>query len=274
MATLQLDDGTLWYEETGPADANPLVFVHGGWLNGDCWHEQVERFAPEYRVVTMDLRGHGRTGETDRSRYTVDLFTDDLERLLAHLDLERPILGGISLGSMVVQTYLARGGDTTGAVLAGPVRSMTPLEIPSIAKPYLSPVPAVAATLTMAGPVATFRSLLSALSASIGSPWLSLDESVRERAIEDVRGMSRSEFRKVFAALYRFDPPSLSGVDVPALVVYGDGENPQLKRQGRHLAETLDGAVRSIPDAAHLVNQDNPAAFNETLADFLGAIGR
>ncbi len=98
-----------------------LVFVHGGWLNGRTWRSQVEHFADEYRIVTVDVRGHGYTGSTDPKRYSVELFADDLEAVCAELDLERPIFCGLSLGSMVVQEYLARHPDR--ATGDPPVRS-------------------------------------------------------------------------------------------------------------------------------------------------------
>ncbi|MFC6988538.1 alpha/beta fold hydrolase [Haloplanus sp. GCM10025708] len=91
----------------------------------------MDRFAEDFRVVTFDVRGHGRTGVTDRRRYSIDLFAADLRRLLAHLELDRPLLCGLSLGSMVVQSYLDRHPeDARGAILAGPVRSMPPVELP------------------------------------------------------------------------------------------------------------------------------------------------
>ncbi|WP_423751776.1 alpha/beta fold hydrolase [Salinirarus marinus] len=91
--------------------------------------------------------------------------------------------------------------------------------------------------------------------------------------MDAVADVPNAEFRKIFRALYRFDPPDLSHVSTPALVVYGDRESPALKRQGVHLASAIPNARRaSIPDAAHLVNQDAPAAFNDAVADFLAGV--
>ncbi|MFC6718194.1 alpha/beta fold hydrolase [Natrialbaceae archaeon GCM10025810] len=273
MATLELDDGSLWYETTGDEDAPPLVFIHGGWMHGEAWRPQVDRFADEYRIVTLDVRGHGETGPTDRDRYSVDLFADDLERLLEHLEIDRPILCGLSLGSMIAQTYLDRHPDgTAGAVLGGAVRSLPPIDVPSGVKPFVSPMPALAATLSLTGPEATFRSMLGSIRASHGGPWLSVDPEVREAAIEDVGEMSAAEFRKIFGALYRYDPPDLSHVSTPTLVLYGDREYPLVKRQGQQVASFLDGTVVPVPKAGHLVNEDNPTAFNEASSRFLAGL--
>ena len=106
MATLAVEDGTLWYDNHG--EGRPLVFLHGAWMSADAWEPQVERFGDEYRVIRLDLRGHGRSGTTDRRRYSVDLFVDDLEALLDHLDVEDPIICGLSLGNLITQAYLDR----------------------------------------------------------------------------------------------------------------------------------------------------------------------
>ncbi|RQG99645.1 alpha/beta fold hydrolase [Natrarchaeobius oligotrophus] len=272
MTALALEDAHLWYETAG--EGRSLVFVHGGWLDGTAWQPQVERFAREYRVVTLDVRGHGRTGATDRGRYSIELFTDDLEALCAHLGLERPILCGLSLGSMVVQEFCARHPDrAAGAILAGALRSMPPVDLPPGAKPFLSPTPALSASLSVAGPRATFRSLLGAVRATTGRRWLSVDPSVRASAMNAVGDVPRSEFRKVFDALYRYDPPALDGVTTPTLVIHGDHETPLVDSQGAEIARAVDDGRRLVlENAGHLVNQDRPGAFNDASATFLESL--
>ena len=273
MAELPIDDGTLWYERTG--EGPPLVFVHGGWMNGQAWQPQVEHFADDYQVITLDVRGHGRTGPTDASRYTIDLFTDDLERLLSHLEIEQPTLCGLSLGSMVVQEYLHRHPDRAmGAVLAGAVRSMPPVDLPSGVKPFLSPTPALTTTLSLTGPRTTFRSMLLSIQGTTGEQWLSVDPAVRTQALEAVDDVSRSEFRKIFGALFRYEPPELTGVSTPTLVVHGEQEAPLVKGQGEAIvSEVDDGQLFTFEDAGHLVNQDRPLAFNDATGAFLERIG-
>ena len=273
MPALELEDGTLWYDERGTG--RPLVFLHGAWMDGDAWEHQLGHFAPAYRVVSPDLRGHGRTGATAPRRYSVELFADDLEALLADLEGEAPILCGLSLGSMVVQEYLARHPDApAAAVLGGPVRSMPPVELPRAMKALARPTAGIAASLSLGGPTATFRSMLQAIRAATGGPWIAADPAVRSRAIEAAGEVSRSEFRKIFRALYRFDPPDLSHVGTPTLAVYGTDESSLVKRQGHRIVDSVDrGAVQSIPDAAHLVNLDRPEAFNATIEGFLEDVG-
>ncbi|APX98121.1 alpha/beta fold hydrolase [Natronorubrum daqingense] len=268
MAELALEDGHLWYELQGTG--RPLVFIHGGWSNARAWAPQVDRFADEYQILTLDVRGHGNTGATDSERYSIERFTDDLERLLNDLDLEQPVLCGLSLGSMVVQEFLNRHpNDVAGAILAGAVRSMPPLEVPNSTKALFSPTPAIAASVALSGSTATFRSMCGSIRAATGGDWLSVNPEIRRDAIAAVDDIDEAEFRKIFDALYRYNPPDLS-VDTPTLVVHGGSEAPLVKRQGRRLVAGLPRGERvEIPDSGHLVNQDRPAAFNTTCATFL-----
>lgn len=269
MPTLALDDVDLRYDVTG--EGPPLVFLHGGWMNGEAWQSQVARFTPEYRVVTVDLRGHGATGGTGERRYSIELFTDDVEALLSHLDVERPHLCGLSLGGMVVQEYLDRHpNQPRSATIAGPVQSMPPVDIPRNLKPFVSPMPWIAASASFAGPTATFQSLLASVRPINGGPWLSVDPAVQSWATDAVGDIENGEFRKIFRALYDYEPPELSHVSLPTLVVYGDHEVPLVKHQGHQIATAVtDGSVLEIPTAGHLVNQDNPDAFNSALTEFL-----
>jgi pimeloyl-ACP methyl ester carboxylesterase len=272
MPTLELDSTTLWYDVTGSGP--PLVFVHGGWSHARAWQPQIDYFADGYRVITLDVRGHGRTGGGDGGRYSINLFADDLEEVFDHVDVDRPLLVGLSLGAMVVQAYLARHPDrATGAVLAGPARSMPPVDLPRRLKPFVSPLPALASMLSVGGSEATFRWLLASSRATTGGPWLAVDPAVRARAIDTGGDVPPAEFRKIFAALYRFDPPDLGHVSTPVRVIYGDHESPLVKHQAGQILSALPrGSLTEIPDAGHLVNLDQPHVFNATCAEFLTAL--
>ena len=97
--------------ETGPADARPLVFVHGYSQCHLSWTEQFEGpLAEEYRLVGVDLRGHG---ESEKPREGYDdgrYWAADLAAVFETLDLTDAVLVGWSYGSLVVLDYLAAHG--------------------------------------------------------------------------------------------------------------------------------------------------------------------
>lgn len=272
MSTLSVSGGEIHYDDRG--DGQPIVFLHGGWLDGTFWSRQVEQFASDYRTIVPDLRGHGRTGATDVRRYSVDLFVDDLLALYEELSLEEPIVCGLSLGSMVASAYAARRpAELAGLALAGPVRSVPP-GMPDSVKPFAPVGPSISASTATYGSEGTFRMLATAVNSTTGAcaPWLARDPAAREEAFAAAGRVSRREFRKVFGALYRYDAPSLSPLaetDVSTLVLHGDGEASPVKRQAREIADEADGELVEVSDAAHLLNRDAPAAFNRHLESLL-----
>ncbi len=87
------------FEARGKGDT-ALVFVHGWCSNADSWQHQVEPFAADYRVVTLDLGGHGQSGR-NRKTWTVAGFAGDVEAVIKKLGLERVVLVGHSMGGPV-----------------------------------------------------------------------------------------------------------------------------------------------------------------------------
>lgn len=268
MTTTDTTPIGLAYDDDGSGP--PIVFLHGGWLSAESWAGQRERFGDEHRIVAPDLRGHGRTGPSDARRYSVDLMADDLDSLLSDLGIEECVLCGLSLGSMVAQSYASRHPERVRALLlAGAVQTFPPVSMPRAMKRAFSPLPMLGTSLAVTGSGTTFRSLLSTIRPLTGGPWLARDPEVREAALETVERMSEEEFEKVFSALYRFEAPALDGLSVPARVVYGEHEAPPVKRQSKELAGALGCNTYSVAGAAHLVNQDSPNGFDRVLAGLL-----
>ncbi|HEU0115381.1 MAG TPA: alpha/beta hydrolase [Thermomicrobiales bacterium] len=98
--------------EAGNPRGRPIVFLHGTsqcWLT---WSRQLDSdLAEDYRLVAMDLRGHGRS-EKPRDGYDDSrLWADDVDAAIRALALERPVLCGWSYGPLVILDYIRHYGD-------------------------------------------------------------------------------------------------------------------------------------------------------------------
>ncbi len=99
-SVLSTDQTEISYTLYGEGET-ALVFVHCWCCDQGYWREQVETFSQEYKVVTIDLAGHGKSG-TGRNDYTLKAFGMDVATVVKHLELERVILIGHSMGGGVI----------------------------------------------------------------------------------------------------------------------------------------------------------------------------
>ena len=96
MKEIKRDNSIINYNITGNGDTT-LLFVHGSYIDQSYWEKQVNYFSPNYKVVTFDLPGHGKSG-TERKHRTTQGFAEDVIAVIKELDLKNLILIGHSLG--------------------------------------------------------------------------------------------------------------------------------------------------------------------------------
>lgn len=99
MKILKLENCDLYYQETGNGD--PVVLVHGMGSDHTAWGGLVTLLQTNYRVLAVDLRGHGCSCKTS-GPYSLDLFATDLLKLLELLDIGKAHFLGHSLGGAVL----------------------------------------------------------------------------------------------------------------------------------------------------------------------------
>lgn len=116
MALFDIGGGQLFYEQHGSGDP-PLVLVHGLACAHQDWRHQVSHFAPSYRVVSLDQRGHGQSAGYE-SGFDIGTLAADLAALIAALQLPPVLLTGHSMGCRVVlECARIAPGSVAGLVL-------------------------------------------------------------------------------------------------------------------------------------------------------------
>ena len=104
--------------ETGNLSGHPIVFIHGFsqcWL---AWTRQMHSaLADDYRLVAIDMRGHGLSDKPRDGYADSKLWADDVLGVIQALDLDQPVLCGWSYGPLVILDYLRHyGEDRIGGV--------------------------------------------------------------------------------------------------------------------------------------------------------------
>jgi pimeloyl-ACP methyl ester carboxylesterase len=112
---LQVNGTRIHYTRTGRGENPPLILVHGFSDNGLCWTPVARALEDEYDVIMPDMRGHGLSARVEPDEQ-VDMAAD-LAELIRALGLDRPIVGGHSMGAMVTYQIGVRFPELASALI-------------------------------------------------------------------------------------------------------------------------------------------------------------
>ncbi len=248
------------YWLAGPTDRPLVVFTHGATMDHRMFAAQVEAVAPQYRVLTWDVRGHGQSQPLGE-RFTVRGAVEDLRILLDKVGYEQAILVGHSMGGYISQEFLF--------LYPARVRALVAIDCPC---------------LTMKHPwLMAVGMRLSPLGFSLYPYWafkwqaargITVTPEVRDYVYEVLNRLSKQQFVPIWSAVVNCFHPELGyHISQPLLVTHGD-QDPigwgLLKQQVRAwAARDPHSRYVVIPAAGHNAHQENPAFFNKVLLEFL-----
>ena len=270
MSTFVAKAGTqIYFKDWG--SGKPVLFSHGWPLDADMWEYQMEYLSSRgFRTIAFDRRGFGRSDQP-WSGNDYNTFADDIAQLIEHLDLKDVTLVGFSMGGGDVARYIARHGSArvAGLVLLGAV---TPLfgQKPD----YPQGVPTDVFDGIKAGLlkdraqfIADFNSAFFGINkgqkVSDGVLTQTLQIALLaslKSTVDCVTAFSETDFR-----------PDMAKIDVPTLVIHGDGDQiVPFETTGKVAAEMIKGAeLKVYKDAPHGFAVTHAQALNEDLLAFL-----
>src|SRR5881394_4280473 len=114
MAWAQIGATDIHYQQSGSGP--PLLFLHGFGSCGEAWHQQADAFKDRFRVIAYDSVNHGHSSNSPTDEPEQDR-ADELEGLLNHLGIDRPILAGNSMGALTILRWASRNPDRALALI-------------------------------------------------------------------------------------------------------------------------------------------------------------
>jgi pimeloyl-ACP methyl ester carboxylesterase len=245
----------------GSRDDSPLVvFIHGAGIDHRVWAGQVEAFATHYRVLTLDLRGHGRSRPA--GDYAFGRLVDDGLALLDAVHAGRAVLIGLSMGGNVAQEMVFRDPDRFAALVCADCTCNT--LVPWLDRVSLPVFQALIGPTIHAYPR---RQLLQAIAKRT-----SLTAEGRRYVFEATGQLSNQEIVRVMQTLLAalHDEPDYR-VTIPELLVHGSddtlGNIRKVMRAWRARDPHSEAAI--IPNAGHVANLDNTEEFNRQVLGWL-----
>ena len=110
------DDGVMINYYIKGSEKKALVFVHGYSCSSEYWWPQLEYFSKNYTTIAVDLAGHGKSG-LNRKEYSMEAFGDDVKSVVEHLDLDKVVLIGHSMGGPVIVKAARSLGTKTRLII-------------------------------------------------------------------------------------------------------------------------------------------------------------
>jgi pimeloyl-ACP methyl ester carboxylesterase/lysophospholipase L1-like esterase len=251
-------DGLRIQSAVAGAGPQTVILVHGWTCDSSSWDAQVPVLATKYRVITIDLPGHGKSDSPKDGKFSMDLFARAVEAVRAEADADRAvdqvILVGHSMGAPVIRQYARR----FPAHVAGLVAVDGPLDMRGFGAGFTPP--------PMTGP--------EGLKAREGMIRGMFTPQTPQPVQKHVLAMMLAAPEATAAGAMRsILDPSLSTEDVtpmPALaIVAGTGQLPNVA-ETRKVLPAFEAT--QVAGTGHFVMMEKPEEFNRLLMAFLDRV--
>ncbi|MEU5404618.1 alpha/beta fold hydrolase [Nocardia asteroides] len=259
-------DGTrIVYRVTGPETGRPLVLLHGWAGNLRCWGAAAEELAQRYRVVAVDLRGHGYSDDPGAGYDDPKAWGADVAAVLAAEGIESgAVLLGWSYGGIVATDYLATQGSSA---VAGVIYTGAPANIgPNV--PGAAPGPAMEKAIPGVFDEAAGRAVRGFSVFGNANTGPGADKGVDAQRLFGTSLATKPSVRK--ALFYRTvdNTETLRALDVPVLVLHGTEDPVVPAANGVYIADNAPDARISLWEGAQhgLFIEDSARFFAEVSA--------
>jgi pimeloyl-ACP methyl ester carboxylesterase len=242
------DGNNIVYDVHGTSE-RALVFVHCWCCDRGYWDAQVERFSAQYRVVTIDLAGHGESGD-NREAWTMELFGEDVAAVVTDLGLKDVILVGHSMGGRVcIEAALRLPGIVKAIVGVDNFHALSAMPTASDIDNFIDPMREDFPEFTNQFVHSLFPSTAdTALVERVATDMAAAPPEVGIGAMEQIYGYDRAE------ALQEMRLP-LRSINSDAFKVDVDGN--------REVAESY--SVVTMSGVGHFLHMESPDDFNDLL---------
>lgn len=266
------DGGTVHAIEKGAG--RPLVLLHGITLRADVWAPQFHQLTDRYRVIAVDLRGHG-TSKAGTSGFGIPRLADDLATVLTALDLRGAIIVGHSMGGMTAMQFCGDHPDVLAERVDGLVFVATRAH--QVLPPYLD---RGARRLVAQGQarVDGGQALPSRATVTTQAARLAFGDRPSRRAVEIVAEMGGSmtpeSLVPSLSGLIEHDArAALKATKTPSMVIVGTRDLLTPVPSASHLAHLLpDSDLVVLRRAGHQLMQERPDELAELIDAFVARV--
>ena len=259
----------LWYEECGAG--TPIVFIHGWCMSSAVWSRQRSGLSASFRVITVDLPGHGKSTPGAAGFY-LKVCVGEIAGLCEHLDLHNALLAGWSLGSLIaLESFASIRARLAGLVLiAGTPRftqgdgfphGLSRIEVDGMTRKFQRSmqraIEGFTARMFAPGELddPSLAAMVAELLAAVPMPTAAV-------ALQALDVLVEADLRERLAV-----------IDLPTLVMNGDGDVICLPQASEYMAGRIPLARQIVfAGCGHAPFLTQSTGFNTCLVDFRGMV--
>ena len=261
----QVNGITIAYSDRGTG--LPIVFLHAFPLNRSMWARQEAALSSQFRVITIDLRGHGES-DAPLWRYTLEQSADDVCVLLDRLAIQQAIFTGLSMGGYILFAFYRKYAARVKGLILADTKAQADTEEGKYGRFQMAQI------AYKQGPPAI---------AGLMIPKLLSPQTIQTRLdlVQQVRAMIENNqvsgiAGDLMAMAERPDSiPLLKQITCPTQIIVGELDQVTLTSDAKLMADQIPNArLAIIPNAAHLTNMEQPEAFNQIVATFAAELSK
>jgi 3-oxoadipate enol-lactonase len=264
---ISINNLSVSYNDLGPDDAPVIIFIHGFPLNKSMWDVQVEALKENYRVIAYDIRGHGNS-EPGIDEFFIELFVNDLLRLMEKLGIEKSIMCGLSLGGYIALNAVLKYPERFDGLVLNDTQCIA--DTNEIKENRCQAI------------IRIMKNGVEQYANEIIKNLFALESfTKKENVIDTVKEMivntpKQSLCNTLHALAERKETcRRLKEINIPTLIMVGNEDKitPIAVAQQMH-EKILNSKFEIIQQAGHLSNLENPIAFNTHMLKFLELVGK
>jgi len=251
-----------FYIDRGNIDGIPVIFIHGFPFDASMWDIQAAAIPSGFRPIVYDIRGHGQS-EVGTIPYSIEFFVDDLFALIEKLELQQPVLCGLSMGGYIAMRAFEKWPGLFKALILCDTRAEADSNV---------------AKINRANAIKSIRNGEIKKYAEDSVNNLFWSENIRNKIpeVEQIKGLIEKISHDALCATLmalaaRTDATEmLADINIPTLIIVGEHDKITPPIAAEFLHENINGSeLVIIKRAGHLSNLENPEDFNKALLLFL-----
>ncbi|MEH6405315.1 MAG: alpha/beta hydrolase [Sneathiella sp.] len=262
---IDIDGLALHYKDQGQGPA--LVLVHGSNASLHTWAGWVKELSKDFRIITLDLPGHGVTGPDPKVRYDPISMAGVIDKFLQKIGVDRFSIAGNSMGGWIAWNYAVKYPEKVEKLIlidsAGyPREEPLPIALRAYGLPYI-------------GKLATYITPRFAVEISMkdiyGDP-----TKVREKDItlyhELLLREGNREATRTRLSLHRDKEAykKIATIKAPTLIMWGDLDRWILPKYGTRFADDIEGSTLiTYEDLGHAPMEEDPIRTARDAKNFL-----